>query len=132
MSVSPWTEAYQAALSFTIFLSLLKFTGMRLVWLKAFIGSYSGSTRRTTFSIMPVHWRSSHPQMKHLSLLKRAPNILYLGKPLPSSPDPGVIYLNSGTEPRKRCTPFWSKASFAHAAAAPWMSQLDDQLFSYN
>ena len=84
---------------------------MRLVWLKAFIGFYSGSTRRTTFSIMPVHWRSSHPQMKHLSLLKGAPNILYLGKPLPSSPDPGIIYLNSGTEPRKRCSPFWSKAS---------------------
>ena len=31
MSVSPWTEAYQAALSFTIFLSLLKF--MTIEWL---------------------------------------------------------------------------------------------------
>ena len=31
MSVSPWTEAYQAALSFTIFLSLLKFMSIELV-----------------------------------------------------------------------------------------------------
>ena len=65
--------------------------------------------QRTTFSIIPVHWRSSHPQMKHLSLLKGALNILYLRKPLPSSPDPGVIYLNSGTEPRKKCTPSGAK-----------------------
>lgn len=84
---------------------------MRQVWLTAFIGLFSGSPGRTTFSVVLVHWRSSHPQMKHLSLLKRAPNILYLGKPLSSSPDPGVICLNNGTEPREGCTPFWSKAS---------------------
>lgn len=43
--------------------SLLVMAVMGRVWLTAFIGFYSESTGRTTFSVAPVHQRSSHPQV---------------------------------------------------------------------